>query len=227
MKKLFFIMPIALLILSCKKDSMNENTDHSSNFKNEITHNYSYKGDTYSVNYTFDRENRLIKCSGDTIKHKKSIQNGIASNELSLLIEGVNKDNSIFDIRVFDNQKTLDTYCEVTENDQELFEPCTNFTYRNGSSKIYRFYEHPNYVSEYSHLFRSCTSFQQQWLGSANDQISSLSISGGFLDLYGGSCYSGMRIRTYHNISNLHTVYVGWWWGNIYAGDWCSSIKGR
>lgn len=230
-KSLSLLLVAATVIVSCKKQEITKNTetDVNSSKTEQVTHNYTYGNEHYTVTYLFDESNKLLSTDGDTKIHGELIEKLDSPDNLALMVESVSEDGLTFDIRMFNTYQDLMEFTEVDESSEiNLREPCTNYT--NGSSNsIFKFYKHANYDTEYTFLRRAFSSyFQQQWLSQANDNISSLEIiNGGSVTLFDGSCYSGISISLQHSVANLHYVLVGInWFTPVYAGDFCASIKG-
>jgi hypothetical protein len=230
-KSLGLLLVGASVIVSCKKQEIDKNTETevTSSKTAEVTHNYSFEDEEYTVTYVFDEFNELVRTGGDVETHKALIAKLGSPDDVALNIESVSEDGLTFDIRMFKTYDDLMEYSDVDESSEvDLREPCSNYT--NGSSNsIFKFYQNTNYDVEYTFLRRAYNAyFQQQWLYGANDNISSLEIiNGGSVRLFDGSCYSGMSISLQHSVPNLHYVHVGFFWFTpVYAGDFCASIKG-
>lgn len=224
--KIVSLMILTVLATSCKKEII-ETTKETANKTEKstfVTHHYTFGEKSYELIYEFNAEYKIIGCEGDVEAYKELTARLSKGEEVAYLIEASNESNSLYQMRIFDSSDELDAYCKtsMTNNNRA----CDS--YSNSGSSTFSFYQHINMSGEYMHLRRPfCSYFQQQWLDSANDQISSLSFSGSFVDLFGGSCFSGIQYRTFNNIPNLHTVLVGYYWFDpVYGGDWCSSIKG-
>lgn len=229
-KSLTLLFAVAIVLISCEKEQFTEGSTQASTTSTnvEVTHNYTYENQHYSVTYLFDREENLISTGGDVKKHEALIKEYGASEKTSFMVEKVSEDGLAFDIRIFNSYEELEQFDQSSQPQlADKWEPCTN--YRNNGSGLFKFYQHTNYVSEYTHLRRSlCSYFQQQWLDQANDNISSLEITyGAKVRLFDGSCYSGLNIQLANSVANLHYVHVGFFWFTpVYAGDFCASIKG-
>jgi len=230
-KSLSLLLVAATVIVSCKKQEITKNTESgaTSSKTEQVTHNYTYGDEQYSVTYLFDESNTLLRTGGDTKMHEELIEKNGSPENAALSVEAVSEDGLTFDIRVFNSYEEMKEFNQTDESAvMDLREPCTNYT--NGSSNsVFKFYQHTNYVAEYTFLRRAYNSyFQQQWLGAANDNVSSVEIiNGGSVTLFDGSCYSGMSTSFQHSVANLHHIHVGFFWFTpIYAGDFSASMKG-
>lgn len=222
-----FVALCAITATSCNKEVINiENRDKAAVRKNEfVQHNYTYGQQQYAITYELNNKYEVVGLTGDVEAFRKLTVELKQNPGFGFLLESQNEKNKTYGIRIFDSSAEMDTYCNVTNNGNTR--ACDNYT--NGGSSIFKFYRDINYQVEYLHLRRAYASyFQQQWLDDANDNISSLEITNGYyVDLFDGSCYSGLQYRTYNSIPNLHTVLVGYYWFTpVYGGDWCASIKG-
>ncbi|MCH2225959.1 MAG: hypothetical protein MK066_14410 [Crocinitomicaceae bacterium] len=231
-KSLSLLVLAATVVVSCKKQDVTPNvdeTDVSVSKLTTVTHNYTYGDEHYAVVYTLDEANEIVRTGGDTELHKELIERNGTPENVAFLVEDVSEDGLTFDISIFNSNEEMNEFAQVDESASlDLREPCTNYT-SGSSSSIFKFYQHSNYVSEYTFLRRAFNSyFQQQWLHSANDNLSSVEIiNGGRVTLFDGSCYSGMSTSFQHSVSNLHYIHVGFFWFTpIYAGDFAASIKG-
>ncbi len=231
-KSLGLLLIGATVVVSCTKEEIAPNVEeevtHSSKITT-VTHNYSYGKEEYSVTYSLNEENEIIRTSGDTELHKGLIEKNGTPENAAFLVEDVSEDGRTFDIRLFNSNQEMNDYAQIDEATAvDLREPCTNYT-SGSSNSIFKFYKHADYVEEYTFLRRAFVSyFQQQWLDGANDNISSLEIlNGGRVTLFDGSCYSGMSTSVVHSVANLHYIHVGFYWFDpVYAGDFAASIKG-
>jgi len=222
----------ATLVVSCKKQDVSpkhtEDVLESSKITT-VTHNYSYGKEIYSVTYSINEENELVRSGGDIELHKQLIEKNGSPENAAFLVENVSEDGLSFDIRLFNSNEEMNTYAHIDEASAiDLREPCTNYT-SGSSNTIFKFYKHADFVEEYTFLRRAFNGyFQQQWLYEANDNISSLEIlNGGSVTLYDGSCYSGMSTYVQHSVANLHYIHVGFYWFDpVYAGDFAASLKG-
>ncbi|MFK7787273.1 MAG: hypothetical protein AB8B56_19275 [Crocinitomicaceae bacterium] len=231
-KSLGLLLVGATVIISCKKQEITPNTEVtevSSTELTTVTHNYAYGDEEYTVIYTLDEANEIVRTGGDTEVHKQLIERNGSPETAAFLVEEVSEDGQTFDIRLFNSNEEMNQFAKIDDGAViDLREPCTNYT-SGSSNTIFKFYKHANYVEEYTFLRRAFSSyFQQQWLSQANDNISSLEIiNGGRVTLFDGSCYSGMSTSLQHSVANLHYVHVGFYWFTaIYAGDFAASIKG-
>lgn len=222
----------ATIVVSCKKQDVSPNhiEDVSESSKiTTVTHNYSYGKEIYSVTYSINEENELVRSGGDIELHKQLIEKNGSPENAAFLVENVSEDGLNFDIRLFNSNEEMNSYAHIDEASAiDLREPCTNYT-SGSSSTIFKFYKHADFVEEYTFLRRAFNGyFQQQWLYEANDNLSSLEIlNGGRVTLFDGSCYSGMSTSVVHSVANLHYIHVGFYWFDpVYAGDFAASLKG-
>lgn len=224
--KILFTALCAITVFSCNKEAVNtENSVNPGTAKHQfVQHTYTYENEQYKLVYEFDPAYKIVGCKGDVEKYRELIRRLHQNDELSFLVESIDPATNACNIRVFDSYAKIDAYCNVTNSGNRS---CDNMN--NIGSSTFCFYRDINMQNEFTALHRGlCSYFQQQWLDDANDQISSLTLANAnFIDLYGGSCFSGTMYRTYNNIPNLHTVIVDYFWFTpVYGGDWCSSIKG-
>ncbi|MGL5890152.1 MAG: hypothetical protein ACRC3B_09715 [Bacteroidia bacterium] len=231
MKKVIvsFVALCAVAVAGCKKEPINvEKPQDVTTAKNAIVvHNYIYDRKEYAITYELNSKYEVVSVGGDVEEFRNLTVRLKQNPKFGYLLESQDEQTKTYNIRIFDSPEKMDTYCNVTDNGNNR--SCTNFS--NNGVGTFKFYRDINYQNEYLFLRRpSCSYFQQQWLDEANDNISSfemISASYKHVDLFDGSCYSGMYCRLLHSVANLHYVHVGFYWFTpVYAGDFCASIKG-
>ncbi|MFK7784537.1 MAG: hypothetical protein AB8B56_05470 [Crocinitomicaceae bacterium] len=243
---------VGTVLVSCKKQEIQPTSEEISSVK--VTHHYIYGDQESTVNYEFNENNELVSSTGEIAKRDAFLMKKNDNGNLTLLVENVQNNGKDFVIRFFDSEQEMNSYQKVKvptdQNatiDQAKYNPC----YNNGWSGYasFRFYKHVNYVDEMTNLRRlNHAYFQIHYLDSyyENDQISSLKVSGGTVDLFEHGCFYGIQIRFLQSIPNLHwflaaTVYPhnsndpvdyigsrpsGFFPANYNFGDKASSIKG-
>ncbi len=243
---------IGTVFFSCEKQELQPKNDEFSPVK--VTHHYIYGDQESTVYYEFNEKNELVSSTGEIDKRDAFIMEKNANGNLSMLVENVENSGKDFVIRLFDSEKEMNAYQKVKiptdqnmADDQAKGNPC----YNNGwaGSASFRFYKHTDYVDEMTNLRRlDHEYFQIHYLDSyyENDQISSLEVSNGTVDLFEHGCFYGTHIRFLQSIPNLHWFYAasvsvynpydpinytgsrpsGLFPANYNFGDKASSIKG-
>lgn len=236
-------------IVSCKKETVELPTQERSLVK--VTHHYLYGDEEYTVEYGFNSADQLITSKGDIKERTNLFSENKSTSKSVMLVENVNKAGTDFTIRFFDSAKEMNAYQGVKvptqqDNSTVLKTPCYNNGWSGNAS--FRFYKHTNYNGEMTNIRRlNHAFFQIHYLNyHENDQISSLKVSNGSVDLFKDGCFYGTQIRFLHDIPNLHyfsasqvTVHnpndpvdyigarpTGFFPANYNFGDVTSSIKG-
>ena len=252
MKKVKVLMlsgVLSAMFISCKKESVLLPTDERSLVN--VTHHYLYGDEEYNVVYEFDENDKLISSTGDIEERENLFSENKNSRKSVILVENVNRTGTDFRIRFFDSSDELNKYqgveAPLVENNDlsELkYNPCYNNGWSGNAS--FQFYKHINYSDEIMNIRRlNHAFFQIHYLNhNENDQISSLKVSNGSVDLFEHGCFYGTQIRFLHSIPNLHyftasSVYYsndpvdyigsrpsGFFPANYNFGDLASSIKG-
>lgn len=235
---------VSIALFACKKEQMQQNEEQKNLVK--VTHHYTYKDQDYTLLYYFNEKNQVVAKEGDLELDRELSSKHTSGTNLAMLVEDVNRKGTTFSVRIFDSGKEMDDYCIKTKQSSTPTEksgPCYNTT-NSGYASFY-FYKHINYNTEFTNLRRTqCSFFQIHYLDvySENDQISSLQVYSGSVDLFKDGCWYGTQIRFQESIPNLHyfTVfrdtsydadYYGYkpsvfFPGNYNFGDMTSSIKG-
>lgn len=221
-----FVALCAIVVTGCNKEQINiENKDNTAAAPNQLVHhNYTYGEQRFAITYELNSKFEVVNVSGDVDGFRALTQQLKQNGTAGFLLESQDEHTRSSSTRIFNTPAEMDAYCKVTTVDNNR--ACDNYT--NPGESIFKFYRDINYQNEYVFLRRVGSYFQQQWLDNANDNISSLQLTNAtFVDLFDGSCFSGIQYRTYNSIPNLHTVLVGYYWFTpVYGGDWCASLKG-
>lgn len=212
-----------------------------------VTHRYIQGDSEALVTYSFNDKDDLIKESGDLASRDAMIRNLKSETGMAILVDEVSEDGKNFTIRLFDTRDEMNEFQGIKEPmpQEETKNPC----YNNGWSGYadFYFYRHTNYSDELTNLRRTDHAyFQIHYLDTwnENDQISSLQVYSGSVDLFKDGCFYGTQIRFQEDIPNLHWFHASAdsdpnstldYWGskpngffpaNYNFGDQASSIKG-
>ena len=248
LKAISFAACTALVVSSCtKEEAIVTNELQEADIK--ITHNYTYKGETHSVDLMFNEENELKTCYGDVEAHMELFQEKDNAPS-AFLVESINEDQTVFDIRIFDNSADMDKYYAKelgTLVPMDEAKNCTHWSDPNQGTANFLFYYDVNYGNRMTFLdIWNVTYFQWWGFAHANDQLSSVQMWGNnghgvVLDLFEHTCFSGNTVRLTSSVANLHTLtfqYItdvirdrngGWQVVSYPAGHWgdkTSSAKG-
>ena len=253
LKKVTVFAALSVALFSCKKDVTVQEEKES---LIEVTHRYIYNDQESTVIYSFNDDDEVVSRKGDTKRYSEMmISRAKNDGELAVLVEDVNEAGTNFTMRFFNSGEEMDTYHKKVSlgrtskeaNPEEKGNPCYNNQWSGYAS--FSFFKNTNYSSEIVSLRRSnCGFFQIHYLDSyyENDQISSIQVSKGSVDLFKDGCFYGTQIRFLQDIPNLHFFaafnatwsnpndpvdYVGekpssFFPGNYNFGDVTSSIKG-
>jgi len=173
----------------------------------DITHNYTYKGQTFQVIYTLNEiEKTVVKMQGDVRQAEQ-----LFSDEKGpgvLYFEDPVEDKTEINITVFDTQEELDNYLIKEKQAPADLATIPDQTARNCNSWFlsgvgdYYFYRHINYSTEMTSLRRLNAYYMgNHWVGSGNnDQMSSLILRKPFerniyVSLRQHSCYGGRSLN--------------------------------
>jgi hypothetical protein len=229
MKKVIvsFVALCAISVAGCKKETIiADNPSATTTAKNEfVVHNYIYDQKEYAITYELNSKHEVVSVGGDVEEFRNLTVQLKQNSNFGYLLESQDEANKTYNFRIFDSRAKMNAHCNVTDYGNNR--ACDNFT--NPGNGLFRFYRDINYQNEYVFLRRHfCSYFQQQWLDEANDNISSFEIiNARYVDLFDGSCYSGIYMRLHQSTANLHNVNVVYFWFvNVSAGDWCASLKG-
>lgn len=214
-----------LSFIGCEKKEIKPNTVQPTE-EHQIIQRYIYKDQTYQIELTYDKDFSVIDVKGDVNAYVALLQKQAVSPE-AFLVEQPNAQQNIFNIRVFDDVSTMNTYQQKNGITFETAEKgCTNWTSTNGTAS-YRFYEHINYGGEFGNPLKldNQSYFQREYFSWENDKISSLKIwgttTGASVDLFEHSCFSGKTIRFFTNTpGQVHSIPDL----RLFPFDWCTDV---
>lgn len=253
LKRVTVLAAMSVVLFSCKKEVTQPQEKEA---LTEVTHRYIYNNQESTVIYSFNENNEVVSRKGDTEEYARMINTRSKSvGDMAILVEEVNEAGTNFTMRFFDSGADMDVHHKKMNlgrtskeaNPEEKGNPCYNNEWAGSAS--FHFYKHVDYGEEMMNLRRvNRAFFQIHYLDSyyENDQISSLQVINGSVDLFRDGCFYGTQIRFLHNIPNLHffsaaMVYPnnpndpvdyigsrpnGFFPGNCNFGDVASSIKG-
>ena len=212
-KQFTLLTALAIALFSCKKEAVDIIIQEESHV--QVTHHYIYGDQESTVVYGFNEDYKVISSTGDIASREAILSKEKKNEGRTMLVEHVNDDGTEFTIHFFDSYDEMNTYQGIkvsTTKDEDMdlakYNPCYNNGW--GGNASFRFYKHTDYNSEIGNLTRlNHAFFQIHYLNSnENDQISSLSVSNGVVDLFEHGCFFGTQIRFLHSIPNLHYFFA-------------------
>jgi hypothetical protein len=211
MKRVALFATCTTLLIGCQKEEIT--TELLDNESVEVTHHYISGDKKTDVVYTFNAKDQLIATSGDIKGREVMLQRMRAGEDFSMLVEEVSESGKEFTIRFFNSGEEMNDYQGIKEptpqNGDDKSNPCFNSNWSGYAS--FRFYKHTNYVLEKISLRQPDKAyFQDHHFDSytENDQISSLHVDNGSVDLFANGCFYGLQIRIQGDIPNLHWFFA-------------------
>jgi hypothetical protein len=259
-KKGFFLLIIFSVMFSCSQDEISEDVmvskadlliEQATNSRvvegiREVTHNYNYYGEEFSVIYSFDDEiNEVVNISGD-LEMAETIFGTEETSPQGVLYEDIQEDSATINIRLFNKAEELDIYAalniDYSDEIHDVFNNfCIDYSERKGLGSMFYFFKHKNFDTEMTGMRGNLVSFYQDAAvgPSYNDQLSSLIAFKNpghdyiAVELYEHNCFFGRkhRFEKYFGsifVSNLKDYYLYkfliWKRGNW--NDYVSSTRG-
>lgn len=253
-KMFLLLLVVSTMIFSCSKDEVSEdlevsevnllikeskNTREESRIQ-EITHNYNYYEDRFSVIYTFDNEtDEIIDVSGDVERAEQLFANE-ESGPNEFLYEDYEENDTTINIRLFNTTEELNDYAGISQEVNSTNRvACVDVDNNNNYGSDFYYYQHKNYGVEMIGMRRTFKSYYQDtWVGSAyNDQLTSFIAfrRPGFRRVFVGlrqhACFGGknatfISTNTIMAVPNLKHLYTGPWWWSRSWNDYVSSTYG-
>ena len=264
LKILFGVLCIvALSITGCQTDAVSETPEEETGFEitkqanvTNVTHNYSYNGERFSISYALDNESgEVLSTSGDTDRAESLVS---ADREPQAVlytnlpdsgdrVDAADVPSQVeIDVQLFDSVEEMEAYVErdsgtrlPTEGNSEVAAraagPCISFS-GSGTGNFY-YYKHAYFSTEMTGLRRTSRRyFWNHWVGSTyNDQMSSLIATKPYnrrvyTILYEHSCFNGRAIGFYRGTGNYGFGVLNLKWYRLRWwrswNDQVSSIRG-
>ncbi|AXT53195.1 hypothetical protein D1818_21055 [Aquimarina sp. BL5] len=244
------IITSLLFFTSCEKeeDGFVEEVKGEQKTENaviEVTHNYTYKSEKFSVVYTFDTKGEeVLEVEGDIAMAEEVF--GKENPEQALyfpITETEAESKDVIDIVVFDSFEELKEYQNeeektlVTRQSKKNKSFCYDHT-MNGEASV-RFYHDIFLQNEMTFIRQNNISFRQDFdLGGLNDRLSSFEVRKQFgsttsVYLFEHGCFRGrsytfsfMPSVAHAGVFDLRTATLsGWWFWRKSWNDQASSFR--
>lgn len=240
-----------LLFTSCEKEedvlledvNYTEKTKENDNAITEVTHNYTYNDEKFTIVYTFNtEEDEVLNVEGDVEMAEEVFANDNSEQALYFPIQDEDSNNDI-DIVVFDSYEELQDY-QNEEGRMQATYPNTNnksfcFDHTIPGESDVRFYNDISLRNEMIFLRQNNISFRQDFdLGGNDNRLSSFEVDKGFgrttsVYLFERGCFRG-RNWTFDFGTNIAHAAIfdlrsytlsGWWFWRTSWNDQASSFR--
>lgn len=243
--KLALVVLLSIVTLvSCQKESIDEEINTRTNFKQNnseqddlktVTHQYEYYGEKFKITYQYNtKTNEMVNIEGDKKAARNIIANG--SENLAFLYEYKNDQSlDVFNVKIFDSREGLLRYIQPNKkaNAMKNNDCVDRESYGHAD---YLFYDGTQLSGQLLYHGSNKDEYAIQYLYGANDRISSLTaqtlLSNVTLEvvIYEHSCYTGIS-HTFTQPSNMGAMHIrdlrnltlsGWW---IFSTSWDNQIS--